>query len=248
MALFEEIVPSLFGATMAEKGKKKVQREALNVKQRGLEPYDFSYNSGERQTATTLEGVRPDHIDRYTWAIEQIRAGLGDGPLTGGDYFCGDGYGTRLLSDLGPVTGVDGSHDAIAAAKAHFANDNTSFRQALFPFALEPGSHDYIVSLESVAHVPDAAALLAAWAEALRPGGMLVISTPNEDVYPFDPTRAPHHFRHFRPAEIRVLTEGVGLEEVAAIGQRPVGRSKREYTLVPMEKRRFRIFAFRKKG
>lgn len=172
--------------------------------------------------------------------------------MVGGDYFCGNGYGTSMLATLGEVTGVDGSDEAIDVAKRHYAASGTMFRQAIFPFSLEPGSHDFIVSLESVEHVPDAGLFLETLTAALKPGGCLIISTPNEDLYPFDPQKVVHHFRHFTIQDVLDICAPLGLDLIASVGQRRnrlrklIGVAKSAYEFCRSEEGRFVVFAFRK--
>jgi methylase of polypeptide subunit release factors len=81
-------------------------------------PYkDFSYESGERQTAINIKGIRKDHYSRYVYAIEYLQQHAGDlSNARIGDIFCGNGYGTWMIAtsiNAKKVIGIDGSKDAI---------------------------------------------------------------------------------------------------------------------------------------
>jgi SAM-dependent methyltransferase len=72
-----------------------------------------------------------------------------------------------------------------------------------------------IVSLETVEHVADPAALLRDFARLLRPDGVLVTSvpvTPSVDAN-------PHHRTDFTAASLRALGRSVGLEPIAELRQ-----------------------------
>ena len=127
--------------------------------------HDFSLESGERQTAPHIHNIRADHRARYAWAARLLRSHFRDSSrLTGLDAFCGNGYGSRMISNLtgSRVIGIDGSTEAVELAERHYGNHLVAFGQAVFPFELTPGLFDYAVSFESVEHVPDSEALLAA--------------------------------------------------------------------------------------
>ncbi len=184
---------------------------------------DFSYESGERQTAVRFDDIRRDHSARYQLATRILKkhfAGLGR-PLAGLDLFCGNGYGTWLASkELGAHTlGVDGSPEAIAIADQHFSTQSTIFTVKRFPFALPPESFDFILCFESIEHVAAPEELFNMLARSLKPGGVLFVSTPNEATMPLTINARwfRHHVRHFRERELVDLANRGG--EVRYVGQ-----------------------------
>lgn len=187
------------------------------------ETKDFSYDSGERQTATCFEDIRRDHANRYRLATHIVKAHFAGavGPLRGLDLFCGNGYGTWLAShELGAhLLGIDGSADAIAIANEHFSTDRTLFTAKCFPFDLPANTYDFITCFESIEHVEQPEALFAALAKSLKPGGVLFVSTPNEATMPLaaNATWFRHHVRHFREQELIALARRQG--DVGYVGQ-----------------------------
>jgi SAM-dependent methyltransferase len=188
---------------------------------------DFSYASGERQTATELSKIRLDHSSRYKLAVivsqEHWRARAE--PLQILDLFCGNGYGSCMLArDLNAfVLGVDGCHDAIRVASIHYNTPRTTFSAKLFPFDLPLATYDLVTCFESIEHVPDPDALFAALAGSLKPGGVLIVSTPNERVMPLSINRGwfRHHIRHFTDADVASLARKHGnLQLAGRFGQR----------------------------
>lgn len=167
--------------------------------------HDFSLDSGERQTAPQIHSIRADHRARYAWAARLLRSHFRDNTsLTGLDAFCGNGYGSRMISNLtgSRVIGIDGSTEAVELAERHYGNHLVAFGQAVFPFELTPGLFDYAVSFESVEHVDDSEALLAQICRATK--GPVFLSVPNERALPHASfsTQFGFHCRHFTSEDI----------------------------------------------
>lgn len=168
----------------------------------------YALNSGERQTATELSGIRGDHVNRYETAISVIEETLGDiGHGFVLDAFCGNGYGTHLLCERlrCHAMGIDASPGAIQCANAHYASNRIFFCQKEFPFDLPKRTFDAATCLESLEHVQGADALVGTLAGALKPGGVLFLSTPNEDIFPHDSATHKFHVRHFRREDVMEL-------------------------------------------
>ncbi len=188
---------------------------------------DFSYNSGERQTATSFGGIRADHASRYQLATHIVKKHFKNvaAPLRGLDLFCGNGYGTWLAArELNAhMLGVDGSEEAITMANCHFSTTHTIFTAKCFPFSLPAGEFDFILCFESIEHVADPDAMFVALGCALKPGGVLFVSTPNEATMPLARNAEwfRHHVRHFREAELADLAQRCGdVKFVGQFGQR----------------------------
>jgi SAM-dependent methyltransferase len=161
---------------------------------------DFSLSSGERQTASRLEGIRRDHLCRYEFAALWLRDHLAPAHrVTGIDVFCGNGYGSRLLADRAGcrMIGLDGSAQAVAQAHQAYADHRVVFRQACFPFDLAPRAFAFAVSFESVEHVTDHDAFLSTLDQTAR--GPILLSFPLETTLRFDLNADlfSYHVRHF---------------------------------------------------
>lgn len=174
---------------------------------------DYSLNSGERQVANQLSGIRCDHRIRYQFAGEVIRSFGIEHQLNILDLFCGNGYGSYMLAQMAPnahVNGMDASAEAIKAANEHYKLSNNCFTINEFPFDLPRQAFDVVVSFESLEHVQQGEAFIDTIVEALRPGGKLFLSAPNNEIH--DLAKNPHkfHFKHYCTAEIRELFSGRG--------------------------------------
>jgi 2-polyprenyl-3-methyl-5-hydroxy-6-metoxy-1,4-benzoquinol methylase len=155
---------------------------------------DFALMSGERQFADRLENIREDHLSRYRFGLEH----LGSSPGMGLDLFCGNGYGSYMIARQGhQVLGIDGSDEAISLANRAYGIDGTYFARKLWPFILPEVQFDFCFCLESIEHLENSAVFMDRVYNALKPGGILVLSTPNEDLMPFDPAQHKFHKRHY---------------------------------------------------
>lgn len=153
------------------------------------------------------------HLERYRFAAQHARPGR----LL--DLACGVGYGTRLLADeaagVESALGVDLSQGAVAYARDRYGRPGVEFVASDGLAFADPAGFDTIVSLETIEHVPDPAALVAHLAGLLRPGGVLVASaptTPSADVN-------LHHLHDFTERSFRRLFAPLGLVETAAFRQ-----------------------------
>lgn len=97
------------------------------------------------------------------------------------DLGCGNGWFSQELSKFGAVTGIDLSEDAIAKAQASYPHI-TFLAGNVLTASLPSGSFDVVVSKEVFAHVDDQVRFLDVAANALRPGGYLILTTANKFV------------------------------------------------------------------
>jgi ubiquinone/menaquinone biosynthesis C-methylase UbiE len=97
-------------------------------------------------------------------------------PGTALDAACGTGRHAGYLASLGhTVTGVDGSAQMLAIARAKFPA--AEFREGDLRRLPVPDQHaDLVVCALALCHVQDLAPVMAEFAIVLRPGGHLVIS------------------------------------------------------------------------
>jgi SAM-dependent methyltransferase len=150
----------------------------------------------ERFVPEEMHGlIEAEHLVRYRWASSYV-----DG-CTVLDAGCGVGYGSLLLKAAGAthVTGVDIAKDAVEAARAQ-AVAGVEFRRGdIAELPLEDASCDIAVCFEAIEHVHDQPRTLDELRRALTPAGLLVISSPNRDVYQGG---NPHHTHEYTPAEL----------------------------------------------
>lgn len=145
-------------------------------------------------------GRRADaHVGRYMLARQFIRPG--DRVL---DAACGMGYGSAILTDstlAERVVGLDIDEWAIRYATDHYGRGRSrlSFAQRDLSTIGDwaPGSFDAVVSFETLEHIADPDAFLAACKRLLTPAGRLIGSVPNEWVDETGADPNPYHLHVF---------------------------------------------------
>jgi ubiquinone/menaquinone biosynthesis C-methylase UbiE len=162
----------------------------------------------EWQAVSSLEDIPPAYLARYRIATKFI--GPEDKVL---DAACGIGYGAFLIArDAKPrrITAVDHSLKAINHGKQYFAEKRISYlAKDVFELdSLPKGSFDVILSLETLTYLEKDSEFLEILRTLLHPNGLLIISSPNQDVLPFDKKQFPGRYRHYSTnAFIRLLEQ-----------------------------------------
>jgi 2-polyprenyl-6-hydroxyphenyl methylase/3-demethylubiquinone-9 3-methyltransferase len=169
-------------------------------------------------------GFIRDAVDvHFHKATEDLRPLAGRRALDAG---CGAGLLCEPLARLGAdVTGIDAAEENIEAAKAHAAGSGLMIDYRCGEIgALGLSGYDLVCSMEVIEHVADKPAFIAALAGAMKPEGLMVLSTPNRTarsrlllvegaerlgMVP----RGTHHWADFvTPDELRELLEGAGMK------------------------------------
>jgi SAM-dependent methyltransferase len=159
--------------------------------------------TGERYHPDVPREMAYEHWHRYAFAMELAR---GRHVL---DAASGEGYGAALLArTAASVLGIDLSGDAVVHAQARYAGPRLRFQQGdvLRLDGVPDASVDLVVSFETLEHLAEHDALLAAFSRVLKPDGLLVISTPDRHTYSeLSGHRNPHHVRELYREEFEAL-------------------------------------------
>jgi 2-polyprenyl-6-hydroxyphenyl methylase/3-demethylubiquinone-9 3-methyltransferase len=190
-----------------------------------LAPHWWDRN-GALKALHDINGLRVGYIDR------RIRL-RGKRVL---DVGCGGGILAEAMAAHGAeVTGIDAGEDALAVARLHLRQSGLALDyrlQTAEGFAAEAaGGYDVVACMELLEHVPDPAAIVAACARLVAPGGDVVFATLNRNPKSFlfaivgaevllrIVQRGTHSYRRFvKPAELRRWAEASGLAAIDLTG------------------------------
>lgn len=183
--------------------------------------------SSERQPVETTGRWWGEHIHRYHEALLLINPA--DTVL---DIACGTGFGTDIIAGKtsGKVIGGDIAQEAIDECSAHWNKPNLEFRKLDGTRLDFPDNFfDKIVSFETIEHTGQYKEMAAEFARVLKPGGMLILSTPNREVSSPDGVIVnPYHIQEFTCDELRQILEN-SFPRVELFGQRYVRYDKRTF-------------------
>ena len=134
---------------------------------------------GERYLPEFKGTIELEHLHRYQLART----------LTAGrdvlDIACGEGYGADILAATAKsVVGIDISPEAIEHAKSCYRDPRIFFRVgSATDIPIPDASVDMVVSFETIEHLEDHDRMMQEFRRVLRPGGLLMISSPNKLEY-----------------------------------------------------------------
>ena len=136
-------------------------------------------STGERHLTERFDENTAEHLHRYALAMELCK---GRDIL---DIASGEGYGSNLLAELAnTVVGVDISNEAVDHAQAKYKKSNLRYiKGSADRIPLDSNSVDLVVSFETLEHHDMHEEMFAEIKRVLRPGGTLLMSTPEKLYY-----------------------------------------------------------------
>ncbi|HYR34047.1 MAG TPA: bifunctional 2-polyprenyl-6-hydroxyphenol methylase/3-demethylubiquinol 3-O-methyltransferase UbiG [Burkholderiales bacterium] len=181
---------------------------------------------GEFRPLHDINPLRLDWIDS--------RAGLGGKRVL--DVGCGGGILAEAMAQRGArVTGIDLSEKSLRVAELHLLQSKA---QVIYEGASaedyaqrHPGEFDVVTCMELLEHVPEPAAMVAACARLVRPGGQVFFSTINrnpksylfavigaEYILRLLPRGTHDYLRFIKPSELSRYARAAGLRAAELIG------------------------------
>ena len=132
----------------------------------------------------------------------------------------GEGYGADLLAGVArSVIGVDYDESAVQHVQVRYPRVR-ALRGNLAELPLPDASVDVVVNFQVIEHLWDQSQFVGECARVLRPGGLLMMSTPNRIT--FSPGRDtplnPFHTRELSAAELTELLVSGGFEMESMLG------------------------------
>ena len=133
---------------------------------------------------------------------------------------CGEGYGADLIAGVARrVIALDYDQATVAHARARYPRVEVTHGN-LAKLPLPDHSVDVVVNFQVIEHLWDQPQFVAECARVLRPGGLLMVSTPNRIT--FSPGRDtpvnPFHTRELNADELTELLVDAGFREVTSCG------------------------------
>ncbi|KWV91368.1 bifunctional 2-polyprenyl-6-hydroxyphenol methylase/3-demethylubiquinol 3-O-methyltransferase UbiG [Erythrobacter sp. YT30] len=168
--------------------------------------------------------VYPSVDDRILWhhkhALQLLRD-CNDNALRVLDVGCFDGFFVRKLKDHGiEAYGIDFNRKAIADGAERFSLEDRLSTKTTQEILAEGGRFDAVTMFEVIEHLEDFQQVLKDCKSLLKPGGLFIISAPNNDMSwrpPLD--YPPHHLSRFSPKSLDKLVQKHGLRPLATIEQ-----------------------------
>lgn len=208
-------------------------------------------DTGERLIPEVHQGLigNAEHLTRYLAALEVVR---GKVVL---DIASGAGYGSFELAKAAErVFGVDISPEAVAYAQQKYPAANLEFLVgAGTAIPLPDDAVDVVVTFETIEHIEDYRGFLTELRRVLRPGGLAIVSTPNDLEYEENNHFHLHEFVHdelrqellphfpYIEEYFQATWKYVALDRLDALGQESV---RRTVNLAPIQPEQLRYFYF----
>lgn len=143
--------------------------------------------------------IEAEHHARYRFAAAVVR---GKRVLDAG---CGVGWGCQILLEQGAasVDGIDIDEAAVRELRERCPG-GTFVKGDLTDLPYPDQRFDVITCFEAIEHVEDPLRGLDEFRRVLVPGGVLLVSSPNPDVYP---AGNPFHIHEFKPQDLLVAVQ-----------------------------------------
>ncbi len=181
--------------------------------------------SFERQPVESVNRWWGEHLHRYNEALLHINP---DDIVL--DIACGTGFGADIIAGKtnSRVIGGDIAPAAIDECRKRWQKGNLEFQVmdgTKLNFA--DGYFNKIVSFETIEHTGLYREMVAEFARVLKPGGQLILSTPNRDVSsPDGNIENPFHIQEFTCEELKSILES-SFSIVQLSGQRYIRYDKK---------------------
>lgn len=162
------------------------------------------------------------HEAAYAWLAERFGPTIAEGVVV--DAGAGEGYGTTWLAAAGAHLVVAWEYDASACAHARRAYPDTSVMRAnLDALPARDASIDLIACCQVIEHLWDLPRFLRECRRVLRPGGTLIVTTPNRVTFSPGLQRGqkpvnPFHVEEFDSLQVAQLLRAAGFSDVDVVG------------------------------
>lgn len=154
-----------------------------------------------------------EHLARYNLAGKYVKGKIVV------ELGCGLGYGTKTIVQKGAkkVYGIDIDIKAIEFAKKNYSHHLITYiNRSATVTMLSKSTADVVIAFEILEHVPNPEELISESMRILKPGGILILSTPNRDTSLRD---NPFHLKEFTFSDLNLLLNGFKKREFFGQGK-----------------------------
>lgn len=151
----------------------------------------------ELNQTTKQNLIYNEHLVRYHLAKQLVK------DKTVLEVACGSGYGAKILAEAGAkkVIAVDINQATIEQAQARYAHNNIEYvvDSAEELAKVADNSVEVVTSFETIEHLKNYQQYLIALSRVLTDNGLVVISTPNKEIFQ---EKNPYHVKEFNLSEL----------------------------------------------
>ena len=153
------------------------------------------------------------------------------------DVGCGTGYGSHLLAESAKsVLGIDNSAAAIDYCRERFVAPNLTYQVRDASKLSEDAAFDVALSFQVIEHLADPVDFLRRLRDAVVPGGLVLVTTPNVRK-PAEQAKNPYHLSEMSAAQFSDTARAVFPEfELHGIGYRRPNRIRSLIQRTPLYK------------
>ncbi len=170
------------------------------------------------------ERIEADHIERYKFASRYVAG------KTVLDIACGTGYASPMLIEAGAVKyeGVDRNQELVEYTIHKYGSESISFCVGDICTFNPRKTYDVVTCFETIEHVENYQSAISNLNHLLKPGGTLMISSPNRPITSpgaialSDKPSNRFHTQEFTPTELlnELHTHGFITDKANIYGQR----------------------------
>ena len=151
----------------------------------------------------------PTSTIRSTWPVIDLRRATST-TISCSNLGCGARDGPWHLAQFArKVVAIDNLPNQLRVARRRYEHQRIVYlcSEALH-LGTRGGVFDTVISLEVIEHLKEHGDFLGEICYALKPGGTLVLSTPNREGYPIEGrTKSPYHIKELSHIELAILLQ-----------------------------------------
>lgn len=142
---------------------------------------------------------------RYTWASKFCQ----DKNVI--EVACGSGQGIGILSNIAKsIIAGDITEELVVAASNYYKNRATILVMNAESLPFNDHEYDILILFEAIYYVNSLEKLIKECKRILRPGGLVLITTANPDLFDFNPS--PYSINYYNPPQLNKLFTENGFE------------------------------------